>query len=327
MLNALTQLAHEVYVLTPGQTILDQQADSPNPFTALSDPANVKLFLLFAVLTLAILVFALFLKSIKPMQRLGKFIDKASVFAPDLIRVAFGASLVLSATNNSLFGPELPLYSFPMPEVFKVLLLVAGIGLILGVLTSLFAALAGLFFVYGFLYEGIYMLTYVNYLGEALAVMLFPVQNFSVDRLILRLRKLKPAKPKFAKYSMPTARLLFGFSLLWTALSVKLADSALSLDVVEQYNLTDYFQFDPLFIVLGAALVESLIAILYMLGLLQRFNTVFFLIFLTLSITFFKEDIWPHYLLIALGIGIFLHKPDDWALDKYLFAAKRKRAK
>lgn len=322
MFNALTQLAHEVYVLTPDQIDFDLQQSSPNPFSALIDPANVKLFLLFAVLTLAILAFALFLKSLKPIRRLGKFIDKATVFAPDLIRVAFGASLVLSATHNSLFGPELPLDSFPIPEVFKALLLVAGIGLVLGVLTSLFAALAGLFFVYGFLYEGIYMLTYINYLGEALAVMLFPAQNFSLDRLIIKIRKLKPAKPKFAKYSMPTARLLFGFSLIWTALSVKLADSALSLDVVEQYNLTDYFQFDPLFIVLGAALVESLIAVLYMLGLLQRFNTVFFLIFLTLSITFFKEDIWPHYLLIALGIGIFLHKPDDWALDKYIFKKK-----
>ena len=35
-------------------------------------------------------------------------------------------------------------------------------------------------------------------------------------------------------------------------------------------------------------------------------------------ISFFKEDVWPHYLLIALAVGIFLHKPDQLTMDKKL---------
>lgn len=99
-------------------------------------------------------------------------------------------------------------------------------------------------------------------------------------------------------------------------------DTALSLDVVNRYHLAHYFPFDPLFVVLGAALIEVTVALLYMAGLLQRFTTVIFLVFMSLSLIFFKESVWPHYLLIALGIGIFLHQPDKWALDRYLFRTR-----
>jgi hypothetical protein len=64
--------------------------------------------------------------------------------------------------------------------------------------------------------------------------------------------------------------------------------------------------------------------LLYMAGLLQRFTTVIFLLFMSLSLMFFKESVWPHYLLIALGIGIFLHKPDMWAADGHLFNPEHK---
>lgn len=323
MFSGLVNFAHEVYVLAPEEISAGLKRHSQNPFDALHEPKNIKLFIFFSLLTLAILGFALFIKSLRKAKKLGKFIDKATVFAPDLIRVAFGASLLLSASNNALFGPELPLELFPMPELLKWLLAVVGIGLILGIFSKQLAYLSATLFLAGVFSEGLYMLTYINYLGEAIAVILFPVQNFSFDKLLVKLRKTKLPRPKYHEYSLPVARLLFGFSLIWTALSIKVFDSALSLEVVERYKLADYFPFDPLFIVMGAALVECLIGLLYMLGLLQRFNTVFFLIFLTLSISFFNEDVWPHYLLIALGIGIFLHKPDKLALDKYIFARRR----
>ena len=99
-------------------------------------------------------------------------------------------------------------------------------------------------------------------------------------------------------------------------------NTALTLDVVNHYHLTQYFPFKPLFIVLGAGLIELIVSLLYITGLLQRFTTVIFLVFMTLSLLFFKESVWPHYLLIALAIGIFMHKPDIWAADRYLFTSK-----
>jgi uncharacterized membrane protein YphA (DoxX/SURF4 family) len=120
-------------------------------------------------------------------------------------------------------------------------------------------------------------------------------------------------------WGMPVARVLFGFALLYTAISVKIVYPAEPLQVVNQYHLTNFFPFDPGFVVLGAGLTEVLIAVLYMLGLLQRLTTIVFVTFIVLSLLYFKEAVWPHYLLLGLGIGIFLHKPDAWSLDYLLF--------
>lgn len=317
------RFAHEVYVLTPKQINQDQSQKSTNVLQALANSHNLRLFIFWSLFTLAILGLVLFLKSTKPFQKLGRFIDKATPIAPDIIRIAFGVSLIISAANNAVFGPELPLESFGLSGLLKIALVVAGIGLTLGLLTRYFAWLAILIFIYVFVSQGWYSLTYVNYLGEAIAVILLPRQNISLDALITKLRHKKIPKFRYERYSMPVARILFGFSILYAAINVKFVTSSLSLDVVNRYHLTNYFPFDPLFIVLGAGLIECLIAILFMLGLLQRFNTIFFLTFLTLSIMFFKESVWPHYLLIALAVGIFLHKPDMWALDRYLFKKSR----
>ncbi len=317
------KFAHEVYVLTSQQISHDKHTRSPNVFQALSNSHDLRLFIIFSVLAVAILALLLFLKSTTPFKRLGGFIDKATVIAPDVIRIAFGVSLIISAKNNAVFGPELPISSFPLHALLRIALMVIGVALTLGIFIRLFSWLAVLLCLFVFAVKGWYMLTYTNYLGEAIAVVLLPVQKISLDWVVAKLKWVKFHRPKYEQYSMPVARLLFGFSLLYAAINVKFVTSALSLDVVNRYNLTHYFPFDPLFLVLLAGFVEILIAVLYILGLLQRFNTIFFLIFLTLSLFFFKESVWPHYLLIALGIGIFLHKPDIWALDRYLFSGRK----
>lgn len=315
LINWVPPFAHEVYVLSPQQISQDERAHSPNVWQALNNPHSLRLFSLGILITLVVLGLAFWLKSTKSLQKLGKFIDKATVFAPDIIRVAFGASLILSASHRALFGPELPLSNFPAPHLLSGVLIMLGLGLSLGIFSRLLALAAAALYCFAFISEGWYMLTYINYLGEALAVVLLPRQNLSLDKLIAKIRRAKIAKSRYEIYSLPITRLLFGFSIIYAAINIKFVTANLSLDVVNRYHLTNYFPFDPMFIVLAAGLIESLIGLLYILGLLQRFNTVFFLIFLSLSLVFFKEDVWPHYLLIALAIGIFLHKPDIWALD------------
>lgn len=292
-----------------------------NIWQALGSEKNQVLFVSFALLIAGLFGLALYLKSTARFQNIGRKIDAATVFAPDIIRVAFGISLLLSAAHAALYGPELPLHDFAGGGIIQALLWVSGAGLVLGFKSRVWAALMAAVWCYALFTKGAYMLTYANYLGEALAVILLPVQRLSLDFLFAK--KLPAQKQmKYANYSMPVARLLFGFSLLYTAINVKFMDTALSLDVVQHYHLTRYFPFDPLFVVLGAAMIETTVAVLYMMGLLQRFTTVIFLGFMFLSLAFFKESVWPHYLLIALGVGIFLHKPDRWALDGRLFRAK-----
>jgi len=324
ILVMLFRFAHEVYVLSPGQITHDKTGAQPNVWHVLTTGHNLRTLILFSILTAASLCLALWLKSKQPFQKIGRLIDKATPIAPDVIRIAFGLSLIVSATKHSLFGPELPLDSFPPAGLIRPGLLILGVALTLGVFTRYFGLLAIGLWLFALASKGWYILTYANYLGEAIAVVLLPVQTISLDHLITRIRRVKLKRPRYNKYSMPAARLLFGFSLLYAAINVKFVTPALSLDVVNHYHLTHYFPFDPLFVVLGAGLVECMIAVLYMLGLLQRLNTILFLSFLTLSLLYFKESVWPHYLLIALGLGIFLHKPDVLALDGRLFKKTRR---
>jgi len=302
----------------------DQHDHAVNIWNALNNTHNVILFIICAALIGLLFAFALYLKSKPTFRKMGKQIDKATIFAPDIIRIAFGASLLFSASHAALYGPELPLHSFVGGKFIQALLWVSGTALIVGLWSRVWAVLMAFVWVYALILKGPYLLTYANYFGEALAVFLLPLQRMSLDFIVTGKQKAAQMMAN-ADYSLPIARLLFGFSLAYTAVSVKFMDTALSLDVVNQYHLTNYFPFDPLFVVLGAALIELAVSILYMAGLLQRFTTIIFLIFMTLSLIFFKESVWPHYLLIALGVGIFLHKPDKWALDGRLFNYKRNK--
>ncbi|MDL2341840.1 MAG: hypothetical protein QFB87_02050 [Patescibacteria group bacterium] len=320
----LARFAHEVYVLNHNDIATDQHNHGVNVWQALNSGHNLALFMLFAVVIGGLFGFAIYLKSRPFFQKLGLQIDKASIFAPDIIRIAFGASLLFSASHAALYGPELPLHSLLGGKFIQALLWVSGTAIIIGLWSRVWAALMAVVWLWALVTKGTYLLTYANYLGEALAIILLPLQRMTVDYLITGKDKAKRLMVN-ARYSMPAARILFGFSLVYTAVSVKFLDSAISLDVVNHYHLTRFFPFDPLFVVLGAGLIELLVSVLYMAGLLQRFTTVIFLVFMTLSLFFFKESVWPHYLLIALGIGIFLHKPDIWAVDGYLFKPKRQK--
>lgn len=312
--------AHEVYVLTPKEITADEHAPSVSIFEPLKSSHNVKVFLTYSAIIIFVILMALILKSLPVFKKIGQFIDKGTFFAPDLIRVFFGVSLIFSALHNGVFGPELPIDNFSFHQLLKPLMFGAGLLLILGIRTKFLGYIAAGLWLFAFLDRGWYLLNYANYLGEAIALILMPNQIFSLDSLVARWRH-KKSKPKSSseRWAIPVARVLFGFSLLYAAINVKFVTTTLSLDVVNSYDLTRYFHYDPLFVVLGAGMIELLIATLYMLGLLNRLNSVVFMVFMTASILFFKESVWPHYLLMGLAFGIFIHKPDKLALDGKLF--------
>lgn len=311
-----THFGHEVYVLTPQQISSGRQAAKIHPLQVLSNSRDLKTFIIYGLLITGSLLAALYLKSQPIFQKLGRFIDRATYFAPDIIRVSLGASLIAAAHFHAVFGPELPISHFPLHQFFEPFLYISGISIVVGLFSRWWGAIVSVFWLLIFVDQGWYTLTYLNYLGEALALLLIRRQNISLDALLFK----KPSKTtNYSQWAMPIARILFGLALVYAAINVKFVTAKLSLDVVNQYHLTHYFHFDPLFVVLGAGLVEILMAGLFMLGLLQRLNALAFMTFITLSLLYFKEAVWPHYLLLGLAAGIFLHKPDRLALDGRLF--------
>lgn len=311
--SGLRQFAHEVYVLPDSKIEAGLADKTVNMFSALTTPQNMVLFWVFAALIAAIIVVAMYLRFKPTFKRIGASLDKTSSWALVLIRLAFGISLLFSVAYSALYGPELPLADFPYPTVLTAVLTITGIALTIGFKIRFFAIIAVLIWLFAFAVNGPYLFTYINYLGEALALILLPVRTFSIDGLLARGKKLPTYR--YESYSLPVARILFAISLLYTAITIKFLSTALTLDVAVDFELARYLPFDPLFIVLGASMIEILVGLLFLFGLMQRFTAVIFLFVMVLSVLFFKEAVWPHLLIIVLGLGVLLHKPDRLTLD------------
>ena len=318
-----TYFAHEVYVLDDKTINTDLHNHSVNIWSALNTTQNWIWFVVFGLCIATLFLLAFYLRYRPFFEAIGKRLDKTMWFVPDIIRIAFGASLIFSAWHGALYGPELPLSSITGGAVLHIFLWVAGTALIIGWQNRIWATLTLVVWAWALLLKGPYLFTYMNFVGEAIAIILLPVQRLSIDYLMTGKQKAAQLM-KYAHYSMPVGRVLFGFSLLYTAISVKFMDTAMTLSVVTHYDLTRFFPFDPLFVVLGAALIELAVALLVMSGFALRFTSFVFLFVMTLSLIFFQESVWPHYLLMAFGIGLLLHTPDRWSIDHLATKSKMK---
>ena len=149
LLSGFLWFAHEVYVLSPQDILKGEHDHSVNPWSALLEGHNFLLALAFAIGILGSLLFALYLKRKPIFQKLGAFLDKATIVAPDIIRIAFGLSLVMSAYHNALFGPEQPLSGFVGSDILRLVLVVTGICVTLGFRVRFFGLVSILIWQYG----------------------------------------------------------------------------------------------------------------------------------------------------------------------------------
>ncbi len=79
------------------------------------------------------------------------------------------------------------------------------------------------------------------------------------------------------------------------------------------------FHFEPLFIVLGACIVELLIGAFFIFGIEIRHTVLFFLFWLFLSLLYFGEAVWPHLVLVGVLLSLFCHGYDKLSLEGYYF--------
>jgi uncharacterized membrane protein YphA (DoxX/SURF4 family) len=319
-------LAHEVYVLTPGVVQDAVTTSSPNPFNAV--PGQATLFILWGV-ACAVLFLGVFALSInKTFERIfDPVLFKLKKFAPLLSRLTLGASLFASGYYGATFGPELPLSNISAnPHAAGLVLMTAGVLIAIGLFTRLIAGLGIMFFMaLAFAYHG-YMLTYLNYLGELLITFILGGGRWSIDRLVPLFAKIENTVRSWTiiiePYSFLILRVFFGFAIFFASFYAKFIHSNLALQTIEEYHLTNYFHFTPLFLVLGAFLVEAVIGLCILLGIEIRFIALLFTGFLTLSISFFGEAVWPHIVLFGVTLSLFCHGYDRYTLETILFKRK-----
>jgi hypothetical protein len=292
--------AHEVYVLSPETIARDLSTDSPNPFEAFS--TNRFQFFLWGFIAFVV-VSTIFFASITHRFEIffEPWLSRLRPWASPVARATLGVCLIASAYNGALFGPELPLSEFGSWEICVQLgLYFAGALMLWKRLAPVGGVIALCIFALAMIWHGFYMLTYANYMGEILLTVFL-------------------IRPGFEALAFLALRIGFGVSVAFAALYAKFLHSNLALSVVHEYNLTQFFHFDPLFVVLGACIIEVLIGIFFIVGFEIRHTALFFLFWIFLSLLYFGEAVWPHLILVSVNAALFMYGYDKWTIEGRLF--------
>ena len=317
----LVASAHEVYVLSPDET---QSGISSHPFNMLAvlqaDFGQVAFWGCIALIVIG----GVFLISImQPVERFFEpYFRRGRKYAPLIARVTVGVSFLAAAYFKASFGPELPLeaaYGSLTPVVQGVLALI-GTLIIFGIYARAAACVALGLYGFSVYLHGQYMLTYTNYLGEIIVLLILGAKHAKIKGRGVCSRFARRLEP----YSMAILRVCFGVSLLYAALYAKIMHNMLALQVAElplghANNIASYLHFEPHFLVLGAAIVEVLIAVFFIVGFEIRFTSLFLEFWLSLSLIYFGEVVWPHLILIGIPIAFIFYGYDTYSIEGRFF--------
>ncbi len=314
-------LAHEVYVL-PIDVIRQAMANpSPDPFSAYVGNEITFFFWAFVgVVMVSTVAAATFFRIFE--NRAAPYLITLKRYALPVARITAGISTISFGYAAALYGTEIPFTSLfgSGTMLMQIFFAVAGIAIMLGVFTRPFALLLGLIYAYAGYVYGWYIFTYTDHIGVYLFLILLGGGGFSLSR---RLHINEMNAPRFIERLRPLAypilRVSLGFGVIFASIYAKYLYSSLALQVVIMYDLTRFFPFDPLFVVLGALIIEFLIGVMILLGIAIRWTLVFLAFWLTLSLMYFQEMIWPHVILFGLAAALFMHGYDRFSLEGYFF--------
>lgn len=322
--------AHEVYVL-PHDTIASAMTQPPlQIFDIISD--NMGQFFFWAFICVWAVLTVLSISLSKGVERaLDPTLARLKRYAPPVARVTLGLAVAASGYFGAMFGPELPFTDFVPAQLiplFSYFLMGAGALLIVGLFTRVISGLLALLYLGMWAHYGVYMLTYANYFGEILVSLIVGNAAFAMDRYIHHMypHVFHKLLTWMEQHAFLILRIAFGTSLIFASAYAKFLHAQLAIETVTLYHLTDYFPFSPPFIVLGAFAIELLAGIFIVLGIEIRFASLFLLFWLTLSLLYFGEAVWPHVVLFGVAIALFMHGYDRYTLQWGIMRMRNKRA-
>lgn len=308
--------AHEVYVLTPDEVKAGLATPPFNPFDVIVD--NLGQFSFWAAIAFLIVGGVFVLSISKTLEhRLAKFFTHMRHYAPAVARITGGLAFLACAYYNALFGPELPLGAVfgAYAPLARIALTLVGLMILTGVWVRIGAVIAGVLFATAVARYGTYMITYTNYAGEIILLVTLGTRHL-IERGI-------------ARFTFLILRVAFGTSLLFASFYAKFLHNDLALQVAtlplagHAHTLASIFGFEPHFMVVGAGLVEIVIALFFILGIEIRFTALFLEFWLALSLWYFGEAVWPHLILIGIPIAFFLYGYDRYSLEGHFFKKGR----
>jgi len=320
--------AHEVYVLSPDAIAKGMTEPSLDVFGIITEHLNLFSFWAFIAVLVVVSVF-FFSISKKVEQAVDPFLLKIKRYAPLVARLTVGASFMFAAYHGAFMAPEFSLEGIGGENAgfLAVLLAIAGALIFWGVLVRT-GALIGLgFFALAVTHHGSYLITYADYLGAIIFLILVGGHEVSLERVIHASRELPPLMHrvqdriyKFGmEYGFTILRVGLGISLIYASYYAKYLHAGLAMQTVDIFGLAQVFGFEPSFLVLGAFILEVLLGVFFIIGFEIRFAVLFAATFLTLSQLYFKEAVWPHGILFGVAIALFMHGYDKYSLEGYFF--------
>lgn len=329
LLSALTApvfaRAHEIYVLP--RSTFDEALSLPAFSLWQTILQNLDQFVFWALIAILVVLAVFFFSTSHPIERLlDPLLAKLPPYAPVIGRITIGLAFITAAEHGALFGPELPLAAtFGGASGFVAALLVIIGAMFIGGFYVRYAALAALaLFAVEVSVHGAYMLTYTSYLGKLALFLILGAHTLAFHSKTDDDRRasawLLSLKKRCAPYAFLILRLAFGTSLLYAAFYAKVLHNNLALAVAYTFpQITHFFGFEPHFLVVGAAVLEILIATFFILGIEIRFTSLFLLFWLLLSLWYFGEAVWPHIILIGTPITFIFYGYDRYSLEGRFF--------
>lgn len=322
LLSPLMVSAHENYVLTKAQINADMAYKGLNVFSSLKDWGNLQVALAVGIGSLIAMILYFLFQQSRAGQVFDQTLKKAEGFGHVVLRFALGASFIFSAYTNSYLGPEISLQTLPIAAIIKPALYILGALMILGLWSEIVGAASLIILLMATWVYKDYMLTYFNYLGEFIALLLYGSRIFSLDKIIY---KTKEWSEKYKDYELALIRITYGISIMYPAIIYKLLHPEVIIDIVNRYHINQFhwlFPHDPLLIALGTGMAQVAVGICLILGFETRVNTFITFSLMALSVLFFKETVWPHFILLALALYLLINNGGNFSLDHYLLTKK-----
>jgi len=310
--------AHEAYVLPANEFQAGLGISAQHPFAPLVDAGHLGTFLLIAVLVAISYILSFLWSATSWSDFLDKFIKKAEVAGPLIIRLAVSASFFYSAQANVMLGPELQLAIIPGGAVIRFLLFVLAFMILFGIFTEIAGAVSLVLFAILAWHFGWYMATYANYFAEFAVLAVFGSRFLSFDRLFYGEKRWFSGLTRYTFLEIPFVRVFYGIGLAYAGYTIKFAHQNLTIDVYNQYHLVNFFHASASFIAAGAGLAEILIGVFVILGFAMRWTIIISLAFITLSILYFQELLWPHFILYGISFSLLINSGDIFTADHWI---------
>lgn len=308
--------AHEVYLLDAESISQAVAATSPNPLLAyIGNEGSFYFWGLVAIIVTLTVFFASTFRRVEAWT--SPLFMRLKRFAHPFVRLTVGATLIASSLTATLYGQEIPFDAVfgAVSGLLQVTLFVIGLGVLVGLQTRILAFCALLIYGVAAFSEGLYALTYIHHAAAYAFLVLMGGGAWTIDHRFHLGWQVRKRFDRYAPYAFPLLRVGLGASIMFAAFYAKFLHSNLALNVVTTYGLERIFPFDPLFIVLGAFIIEFLAGLMLLIGFEIRWTGLFLLFWLTLAHLYFPEGWWVHLSLYGFGIAIFCHGYDRLTLE------------